>query len=204
MPSPKHQEALDLYIALLEEAKLRFIAIDYAVKGLTDLPKPFAREFCFLQLRLICEVIGLACLTAHGDIRETASKKFRQAYSPNDILKWLEKLHPRFYPLPVVTHKEGHMVKMRDDHCDFLTRQDLISLHGQTGNVLHRSNIEDIKSGKPQFSEDFEEVIKWSTKISNLLAEHSIVMLDDTGIIYCVWSAADKDGQCVAMFASAM
>lgn len=203
MSTPKQKAALEQYIALLEEAKIRYLAMDHAASGHTHLLPTFAREFCFLQLRMICELIALACLTAHGDISETKTKRFREEYSASDILKWLEKLHPRFYPLPVETKRIGRVAKMKDADLDYLSKADLIALYGRTGDVLHRGSITYIQSGKPQFLDGFDEVIKWAAKISNLLGQHTIVTHDDKKIIHCVWYAANKGGQCTATFADA-
>jgi hypothetical protein len=37
-------------------------------------PEIVGVELIYLQLRMICELIALACLTAHGDVPETTSQ----------------------------------------------------------------------------------------------------------------------------------
>jgi hypothetical protein len=79
MPPPRpvnerEQAALKLYVSLMEEAKVRFYVIDMAISGRTGLPERGVREFCYLQLRMLCEVIALACLTANGNIKETQER----------------------------------------------------------------------------------------------------------------------------------
>jgi hypothetical protein len=84
------------YANLMEEAKLRFACIDAAMSGTTRLPSAIAREFCFLQLRMLCEVTALGCLIAHGDIKQI--NKLRKEWSAATIMEKLEELHPSFYP----------------------------------------------------------------------------------------------------------
>jgi hypothetical protein len=68
----KRRAALDLYTNLMEEAKIRLLTVSAATDRIV-LPAPILREFCFLQFRMVCELIALACLTAHGEIG-TATK----------------------------------------------------------------------------------------------------------------------------------
>ena len=69
---------LNLYAALMEEVKIRIDVIKIIV-GTTPVPMPstLMREYCFLQLRMICELIALGCLTAHGEIEESAPRYAR-------------------------------------------------------------------------------------------------------------------------------
>jgi len=61
-----YEEAMDAYSILMQEAKGRLSAINTSLAGRTGLPSGTICEFCFLQLRMLCELITLGCLTAHG------------------------------------------------------------------------------------------------------------------------------------------
>jgi hypothetical protein len=65
------------YCALMEEIKRRGEAIRITASGqLADrIPPRMAEELCYLQLRMICELIALGSLVAHGDIKVTRAKK---------------------------------------------------------------------------------------------------------------------------------
>src|SRR6266850_2561007 len=91
-------EAMKLYVAILEETKVRIDCINTALNGRTTLPERSAVEFCYLQLRMLCELIAVGCLVVHGDIEGT--KGLRKAWAADEIMKRLEKLHPDFYPHP--------------------------------------------------------------------------------------------------------
>ena len=91
MMEPDHTQIATLYADLMEEAKARIAAIDTAINKTTALlPPTFIQEFCFLQLRMLCELIALGCLVAHGDIAETS--KLKAEWSADDIIKALKKI----------------------------------------------------------------------------------------------------------------
>jgi hypothetical protein len=53
---------------------------------------PLLREYGFLQLRMLCELIALGCLVAHGDIEETKAPVLQNEYKAGVIVKRLERL----------------------------------------------------------------------------------------------------------------
>src|SRR5205823_2168695 len=125
-----------------EEAKLRLNSIDMALGGVSILPHQLVREFCFLQLRMLCELIALGCLTAHGDIEATT--KLRNEWSADKIIDRLDSLHPQFYPLPV--QQTLLEVPIRHWHLDpvsngSITKAELLTLNGKSGNTLHRGSM---------------------------------------------------------------
>lgn len=75
MASDSMHKTRNLYANLMGEAKFRLACIELAIGGKTQLPAPAVREFCYLQLRLLCELISLGCLVAHGDISSSYSKR---------------------------------------------------------------------------------------------------------------------------------
>jgi hypothetical protein len=62
----RYGEAMDIYSLLMQEAKARLFATDAALEGRTGLPNAMICEFCFLQLRMLCELIALGCLNRPG------------------------------------------------------------------------------------------------------------------------------------------
>jgi hypothetical protein len=102
MDVPRRRRLLNVYAALMEEIKERVAWIDWAIDKVSDWPSPEAvHEFCYLQLRMICESIALACLIAQGHVGIV--KKLRKEYAADRIIKELEKLHPDFFPRPART-----------------------------------------------------------------------------------------------------
>jgi hypothetical protein len=131
MPTKQQLQIINNYASIMEEAKLRLDWINTAASGIiTVLPGTPLREFCFLQLRMLCEVIALACLVAHGDIPATRAKRLQREWSPDRILAELEKLHPHFFPQP---GREGPLIQGVHRHFEtlesgFLTKAELLTL----------------------------------------------------------------------------
>jgi len=52
-------DAMTLYAEIMEEAKIRLGWIDDALNGLNGFHGQLIREVCYLQFRLICELVAL-------------------------------------------------------------------------------------------------------------------------------------------------
>lgn len=186
--APSYQ--LDLYANLMTEIKIRMRAINSAsinqqlsVKG-----GPLAQEFCFLQLRMICELIALGCLVAHGDIRQTHTNKLEKEYAADRILNILSKLHPHFYPTPARRIDDGkngspHIEATHDKDC--LSQSELPLLYARCGQALHRGSMKRILSAREPERFNYPEINKWTTKIVSLLDMHIIVLHDLESIVGC-------------------
>src|ERR1700722_492219 len=125
MVTEAQNEAMTLYLGILEEAKVRINCINIALGGRTNLPERGAIEFCYLQLRMLCELIAVGCLVVHGDIEGT--KGIRKVWAADEIMKRLERLHPDFYPHPVLfTFPEPGRVHLEVVEDGFLNREELI------------------------------------------------------------------------------
>lgn len=185
-------EALHLYVAMLEECKVRLECINMALSGRTNLPERSAVEFCYLQLRMLCELIALGCLVVHGDIEGT--KGLRTVWAANDIMKRLEKLHPDFYPHPVLFTfpKPGH-VHLEVVENEFLKRQDLIRLVGITGDMLHRGSLKSLISPNQTLLAGFDGVKEWVQKLVRLLSQHRIGLVGGNAHFMCM--LADIQGK---------
>jgi hypothetical protein len=172
MTTQRDEEALALYIRLMEEVKGRAFSINALVNSQITIGPPLIREYCFLQLRMLCELIALGCLVAHGDITNT--KYFqRDAYKADDILHRLEKLHSDFYPIPskITFHPGGgHLEPIVSG---FLTKSELISLYGRCGDVLHKGTLDRIIS-PPPFLMDYQHIVDYGQKLLNLMSVHRI------------------------------
>ena len=142
MASAEDLASLELYKELMEEVKARTSSINTLTSDQRGIPSPLVREYCYLQLRMLCELIALGCLVAHGDIVASSPTSLRTAYAPAEILRRLEALHPDFYPVPVIPTQTTTGWHLGDyDDRPFLTKKDLIVLWGRCGDVLHRGNL---------------------------------------------------------------
>lgn len=174
MPTQADLDAINVYASIMEEAKLRVLSINTLTGSGSALPVPLQREYCFLQLRMLCELIALGCLVAHGDMEETKSSALQKAYRAGEIVKRLEKLHPNFYPSPrKPVFNPGH-VYLSDYDRKFLTKSELITLYGKCGDVLHKGNLRQLLDPKNQPPADFGDIQEWGQKILNLLSVYLI------------------------------
>src|SRR5690242_15713425 len=74
MPTKSQNDAMNLYAGLMTEIKVRINAINTGTMNQIPVPPPLVKEFCFLQIRMICELVALGCLVAHGDISDTKNR----------------------------------------------------------------------------------------------------------------------------------
>jgi hypothetical protein len=180
----KQQQTLVLYASIMEEVKIRVAAIEAALGGSLPIHGALTREFCFLQLRMLCELIALGCLAAHGDI--VATTNLRKEWSAGTIIAGLSALHPEFYPAPL---KEETVSPGRKYftaiNSGYLTKPELLALNGLCGNVLHRGSMKKLLSSAkpPQLS--LSDVAAAVNKLQTLLSIHTTLLVDGNTILIC-------------------
>jgi hypothetical protein len=174
MPSKADLAAGRLYAAIMEEVKVRAASVNAITNGPNGLPSPLVREYSYLQLRMMCELVALSCLVAHGDIEATKAASFQKAYKADEILKRLEALHPNFYPVPRKPVFGDRSVHLADYDADFLTKSELITFYGKCGDVLHKGSLKRLLSPKSATQNSYPEINKWGQKMLNLLSAHTI------------------------------
>jgi len=106
---------------------------------------------------MVCELIALGCIVAHGDITEAA--KLKTEWSADTIIKTLEELHPEFYPQPSKQEVKGPgKFVLQAITSGFLTKTDLLTLNGKCGSVLHRGNFRKLLSSKTPLQTHFPDI----------------------------------------------
>ena len=187
----------NLYASLMEEVKLRIFNIEHATSNKTGLTPQFVNEFCYLQLRMIGELIALGCLVIHGDIAATQSNKFQKEYSADSILAMLEPLHRNFFPSPVtvVVIPEENRVELQEPSPGYITKEELIKLIRDCGGQLHRGSMKKILSPVKQETTDFSEVVTRTNSIVRRLESHKISTLDNRTHFICILSNASDNNR---------
>lgn len=169
----------------MEEIKIRVAATVATRNAPPPLPGAIVQEFCLLQIRMICELIALGCLVAHGDI--TKANKLTKFYQADRIMHALEQLHPDFFPMPVVETMRGsshHYLEMRNS--GFLTKPEFIKLYSQTcGNGLHRGSLKNLLSAKQPRQFEPQRISELIAKIQGLLNSHVITLTGGETILVC-------------------
>ncbi|HXS41894.1 MAG TPA: hypothetical protein VN766_17020 [Stellaceae bacterium] len=179
---------LDLYCALMEEVKLRILSIDTIMLNgaALKLPGAIAQEFGFLQVRLACEVIALACLVAHGDIKAAQAPKVMKEWAADKIMAELDRLHPRFFPRPITaTRTPQGQLHIQERRAEVLTKEEFTKLYARCGGFLHRGSAKKLLAARQPIQIQFPELAKWRDKMLALLDTHHILSLDGQHHILC-------------------
>lgn len=190
-----NEKAMAVYRGILSEIKYRTEAIDGVLNGQIPLRAKIAEELCYLQLRMICELIAIGCLVIHERLSPLKADLFK-TYKADWIMKELAKLHPRFFPVPLENEDEPgsdppQWVQKKNG---YLTQDGLAQLwHTHAGNALHRGSARNIlEKDKPL---DFNAIRGWRNKIVTLLTRHIIHSPDDEFICYFVMNARNHEGK---------
>jgi hypothetical protein len=174
----KEGRTKQLYMRLMAEVKLRTEVIDRCT--VPPIAKPlfgdeaFAVEFTMLQLRMICELIALACVVAHDDIALTRGPKLRKDYSAYRIFGKLARYHPDFFPRPVtITQSTPHTGNLTPVSEGCISREELEDLYHYCHEMLHRGRVHQVLDGEIR-EYRFRDMYAATNKIANLLRVHVI------------------------------
>ncbi|MGI0133910.1 MAG: hypothetical protein ACREBW_03005 [Candidatus Micrarchaeaceae archaeon] len=166
------------YVKAMEQIKRRVDTINACSDRRARLAGPPRVECAALQLRMVLELIALASLAANKELFQQQSMRFEKHWRPSEIIKDLEKLNPKFYPIPFRSSEpddaglRSHL-PLSDG---FLAKDELVAVHGRCGNVLHARN----PFGKPIDYDGFlADIIAWTNKVTSLLNTHEIWLLGD-------------------------
>jgi hypothetical protein len=194
MPTKSQLDAASLYAAIMDEIKVRISAIDAGTGGLMS-PHihPFLiREHCYLQLRMICELVAISCLVAHGDMVGPKIRQLRKEWSAEKIMEELGKLHPDFYPTAVRQDTAGTEHKLTVVSPSPFPKEELLKLYGRSGDVLHRGNATNlVKRGHVQIN--FPDITELAQKIHDLLAIHILNMKGGKDVSIAMLRNRDDD-----------
>jgi len=190
--TPTEQRAINVYANLMVEIRDRVSAIQALFGEQIDLSNVVRFECAFLQTRMILETLALACLVAHGDLKEMKSSGLRKAYQADIIVKKMDLLHPDFFPVPhIVTVDDGVQLSGRktyhfeESSAASLTKADIISMYGKLGNRLHRGSLKALnrKSGDPE--KDINDTFDFLERLMALLGNHHIMTMARKTVFVC-------------------
>ena len=174
----QQESAIKTYLGLMEEAKFRFFVINNTYQNEQKFPPAIVSEICYLQFRLLCEIIALGCLLVHGDIPHP--KALQKAYNPSKIMKHLEKLNPHFYPQPIKhTMKDNKHELAAIPDIPHLSKRDLMKLWNKSGDLLHRAPLTKLSKPPPTDIKKFSDIFEWSGKLTGLLNSHWITLIEN-------------------------
>ena len=188
-----------LYADLMNEARWRLQALNKAIEDRDNWAPKLLNEFCYLQFRMLCEQIALACLVAHGDVTK---KSVQKAWQPSVIIAELEKINADFFPKGIIIHVEGNSVQLEDRVEPQLTKSELIKLWHISGDNLHRGNAKKLFAnfGKPVVV-DLAPLISYTNKLVALLDQHIISSADKSRCLLVALSHHQANFECLVSVA---
>jgi hypothetical protein len=203
--TPEQQRALNDYANLMAELRTRIDSIPKFADPEISLPAPTRGEACFLQLRLVCEIVALGCLVAHGDLKEVKEARLQKAYEADFIIKRLERLHPDFFPVPHTVEvsqtpfagRSAYHYTPRTDN--FMTKDALLKLYRETGSVLHRGSLKALSLAPRNEEAMFDYIFDAHSKLINLTSGHHLMTRDRQIAIVCNIPALDEGDVHVAL-----
>ena len=189
LSTPEQRKFRIMYCNIMGEIKARHQIILNLYAGVFNVPPLASYELCYLQFRMICELIALGCLAVHGDSGKTLTKRLHDAHEADFILKKLEQLHPRFYPEPgyqLDRPSGGHVFIPANNP---MKKADLIKLYWRCGEILHRGRFKNIKQERVS---NFDDVIPLCRRIADLLKFHRIAFLNSEDQL---WLTMHEEGK---------
>jgi hypothetical protein len=187
MITPKQQKAIELYTILMFEAKIRLETINLITTGPSNVVPGIAHELGYLQLRMLCETIALACLVAHGDLTQPMIRKFDREYAADKILKMMEGLDQAHFPEQAIFSAKSIRANTKPNA---ITKKEVIKLYAICGERLHRGQVKVItNSDQLKRTVRFDESVKWGQKIEDLLGTHIVPLFaneTDGAMLICV------------------
>lgn len=175
------------YTDLMQEIKERLYTIEDVLSGRTTLQGPLAHEFCFLQLRIICECISYACVIAHAYIMELQVPKFQREWSADELMKQLSNLYQDFYPKPKLMTITKGSVQLDEIDAPYLTKDNLLKLNGICGKNLHRGSPDKYAYNPlpERLAEDRQTIVNYANEVFRLMESHLMTHRDDARYILC-------------------
>lgn len=194
--------AINAYTDILNEVRIRILRINTILTGTSILQPWITAELGYLQLRMLCELVALGCIVAHGDVEAANGKKLQKEYAEDHIIKTLEGLHPNFYPHPVTCTFPTHGVHIERIDSGFLTKDELLQLYYECDDHLHRASVSRIHHPpNPKKPPQIENLLSWGKKFSVLMTQHHIASLSNEQHLLCFLSHHQADGNALVVIA---
>jgi hypothetical protein len=192
MITPRQTLAINLYRGIMQEIRIRIAAIDSGTGNyLLTIPPPIVREFCYLQLRMVCELIAFGCLVAHGDMKDVRAPKLQKEWAADKIMEELERLHPAFYPYAarqMPTSTGLHLEVINPHPCP---KAELIKIYHECGNVLHRGSLRKLIVIDQAKIIHYPKITAIAQKFVNFLQSSYLVTRDEHLVFLTRWLPND-------------
>jgi len=186
----------------MHELAIRVDLVASACDGRLPFTAPYAREYCYLQFRRICELIALGSLLLHRDLPSAQSNAARKEWNADRIMKLLQRQHPHAFPQSATrVEADGHWRIEANSKKNALTFREFGKLYAKCGEILHRGTIRSLELEAHIDKSEYDEVMRWSHKIVDLLNQHVVARAGGTGL-YWVSLKTEKGGPACSVFSN--
>lgn len=196
--SDKRASIGKIYSALMTQVVARVDAmganLDEIKSDLNDSENWRRFEFCYLQMRLVCEYTALAVLAAHQEYSETDNKNLSKEWHAASLIEKVARINPHGFPIPVVMlmdhHAPGHHHVEPAESC--LEPKEIAKFYGEAGDRLHVGSLGKIVKGRlPPYS--VNHIVDFRNRIIRTLNSH-MIRLPHIGSVLLVHLKDKSDG----------
>jgi hypothetical protein len=177
---------LRVYCNCLQSAKHRLVLAERIRSGELRIDpnvESYDFEFVLLQIRKALELVAFASIAAHKDIYASAYADFATHWNAKKLLTKLAKLHPDFYPKPVLLERlESGIVNITHQSGHELTPEEFVQLYDICSKAIHEWNP---YLDEPRVLHTGRPVADWMKRIYNLLNLHAVTLVG-SGTVWIV------------------
>ncbi|WP_296894173.1 hypothetical protein [Thiobacillus sp.] len=115
-------------------------------------------------------------------------------------MKLLQRNHPHSFPQSLTRTKTSDGWHLEaNSKPNALTFTEFKALYSKCGEILHRGTIRTIETEEPISKPDYDEVIRWSHKVVELLNEHVVARANGKGL-YHISLKTESGGPACSVF----
>lgn len=190
-------EQVDLYSQLMAEVRSRLLDCRERIAKLraadpADVGEHhyYDYELCCVHLRFICELVSIGSLIAHHKLG--LNSKLLDEWSAGEALKRLEELNSRSFPRAIEFSdiKGKRQIEIVSGR---LTFEEMNTLYGRLGNVLHRGPAKNVLKKKAR-RYDLGQLVEWHNALGYLLQRHIIIIRQTREFFITDLFGGDKGG----------
>ena len=185
MPTPEQLAAIELYRELMTENKFRIHVVDTATSNQFPVAPHFVKEICYLQFRMMCELIALGCLVSHGDLGAIKKGKLGNLWKVKDIIEEMGRLHKDFYPIAVKKERNASGFGIEPKTAQPLPKDDLLKLYAKCGDILHKGAAKKIISKKQPIQIHYPDMTAIAQRFRDHISDHMIIAPGANFVFLC-------------------
>jgi hypothetical protein len=175
---PTHEDRVK-YADCMTYVRYRLEVIDRFLNRLvtTGYEIPDLETIC-LQFRKSFELVVMSSLCANRDKCMEVKQRFDKLWDAADIVKFVQRLNPHFYPVPIAREMSADRMSGTISHLtdEFLTQDELVEAHGRCGDLLHAENPYRAREFDPELWRQLFQ--RWREKTMTLLRLHTAQLVD--------------------------